>query len=103
MRLTCSDLWGNVGGDWIGCIADQYGIDGNFSSDPLFCGLADGSTPMIHSDASPYSLHSDSPCLPGNHPYGYDCGLIGAWGVGCSCGPTRSEPTTWGAIKSMYK
>jgi hypothetical protein len=41
--------------------------------------------------------------LPGNHPDGYECGLIGAWGEGCSCGPSETEPTTWGAIKAMYK
>jgi hypothetical protein len=30
-----------------------------------------------------YRLEPGSPCLPGNHPYGYDCGLIGAHGIGC--------------------
>ena len=30
-------------------------------------------------------------------------GLIGALEQGCVCGPTRGEPTTWGAIKSIYK
>lgn len=29
--------------------------------------------------------------------------VIGALGVGCSCGPSEVEPTTWGAIKSMYR
>ena len=27
---------------------------------------------------------ANSPCLPGNHPDGYDCGLIGALGEGCA-------------------
>lgn len=29
--------------------------------------------------------------------------LIGAWDVGCTCGPTAGEPMTWGGIKSMYR
>jgi predicted outer membrane repeat protein len=91
--LTCCDIYGNAAGDWVGCIADQYGINGNFSACPSFCNAVAGD----------YSLCDESPCLPGNHPDGYDCGLIGAWGVGCSCGPSRTEPTTWGGIKSMYK
>ena len=56
-------------------------------------------------DATPLGLRlcDGSPCLPGNHPDGYDCGLIGAWGEGCSCGPNRRQPTTWGSIKSTYR
>ncbi len=91
--LTCCDVYGNAEGDWVGCIADQYGINGNFSACPSFCNGDDGG----------FQLCDESPCLPGNHPDGYDCGLIGAWGEGCSCGPTPAVPTTWGAIKSMYK
>jgi predicted outer membrane repeat protein len=34
---TCSDLYGNAGGDWVGCIAGQFSANGNFSADPLFC------------------------------------------------------------------
>jgi hypothetical protein len=41
--------------------------------------------------------------LPGNHPDGYDCGLIGALGQGCICGPSPTVGTTWGAIKSIYR
>jgi hypothetical protein len=62
--LTCCDVYGNEGGDWVGCIADQYGIDGNISEDPFFC------------EGSLY-LSSDSPCLYG------PCGQIGAHGQGC--------------------
>jgi hypothetical protein len=91
--LTCCDIYGNAGGDWVGCIADQYGINGNFSVCPSFC----------HADDGDFYLCDESPCLPGNHPDGYECGLIGAWGEGCGCGPSLTEPTTWGALKSMYK
>jgi len=91
--LACCDVYGNAGGDWVGYIADQCSVNGNFSVCPSFC----------NGDLDDFHLCDESPCLPGNHPYGYDCGLIGAWGLGCSCGPTRTESTTWGAIKSMYK
>ncbi len=93
VSLTCCDVYGNAGGDWVGCIADQHGINGNFSACPSFCNADDGD----------FRLCDESPCLPGNHPDGYDCGLIGAWGEGCACGPSQTMPTTWGAIKSMYR
>ena len=93
VSLTCCDVYGNAGGDWVGCIAGQLGINGNFSACPSFCNADDGD---LH-------LCDESSCLPGNHPDGYDCGLIGAWGEGCSCGPSRTVPTTLGAIKAMYR
>lgn len=68
--LECCDVYGNVGGDWLGWIADQFGVNGNISADPLFCDPGVGDL----------SLHIDSPCLPGHNP---ECGLIGAWPVGC--------------------
>ena len=93
--VSCSDIYGNEGGDWVGVIADDLGQDGNFSACPSFCNY----------EMEPYDLHlcSGSPCLPGNHPDGVSCGLIGALGQGCDCGPSGTEPTTWGAIKAMYR
>ncbi len=88
--LTCCDLFGNAGGDWVGCISDQYGPNGNIWLDPLFCGDA-------NPDA-PYVLDADSPCTPANS----GCGeLIGAWPVGC--GTTPVESTSWGTIKGMFR
>jgi len=93
--LSCTDIYGNEGGDWVGLIADQLGQNGNFSACPSFCNY----------EIEPNDLHlcSASPCLPGNHPDGVICGLIGALGQGCGCGPSGIEPTTWGAIKAMHK
>jgi hypothetical protein len=68
--LTCCDLHGNEGGDWVGAVFDQYGIAGNISEDPLFCNPEEGDV----------SLHSDSPCAWSNNP---ECGYIGARPVGC--------------------
>ena len=31
--LTCCDLYGNEGGDWVGIVADQADTNGNFSVD----------------------------------------------------------------------
>jgi hypothetical protein len=91
--LSCCDIYGNVGGDWTGCVAAQYGTNGNISADPLFCDTADGD----------FSLQACSPCLPGNHPDRYDCGdVIGAFGEGCACG-APTEPVSWGTIKAMYR
>jgi hypothetical protein len=87
-RLTCCDLYGNAGGDWVGCVADQYGVDGNISADPLFC----------HPETGDFTLHADSPCAPEGNP---ECGLIGAWPVGCSATPV--EEATWGSIKAMFR
>jgi predicted outer membrane repeat protein len=67
--LKCCDIYCNAGGDWVGNIADQGGMSGNFSADPLFC---DTSTADFH-------LLYDSPCQPQNNK----CGLVGAYGVGC--------------------
>ncbi len=92
-RLSCCDIYGNDGGDWVGAIAEQLGADGNFSACPSFCNLEHGD---LH-------LCDESPCAPGNHPDSVDCGLIGAWDVGCVCGPSATESSTWGAIKSVYR
>ena len=91
LRVLCSDLCNNTGGDWVDCIADQYGVNGNFSADPRFCDVLDDD----------FTLEGHSPCLPGEHPHGYDCGLIGALGYGCG-DPTASVPTTWGAVKAQH-
>jgi len=90
LDLTCCDAYGNEGGDWVGCIADQYGVNGNFSLDPLFCGDL--------SDEKPFALHDASPCAAANNP---GCGQVGAWGV--ACGATPVEATSWGAIKGLFR
>ena len=87
MTFRCSNVYGNTDGDDL-CGAD---LGGNFSEDPLFCDAEEGD----------YTLDGCSPCLPGNHPHGVDCGLIGALGQGC--GATVVEATSWGRIKSLYR
>lgn len=90
LAITCCDFVGNDGGDWIGCTASFYGEDGNFWRDPFFCDLESGDL----------TLHGGSPCLPGYHPQGADCGLIGALGEGCS--PTHTQGASWGQLKHLF-
>ncbi|NIO29254.1 MAG: hypothetical protein GTO29_11955, partial [Candidatus Latescibacteria bacterium] len=68
------------------------GTNGNISADPQFCGIEGSGN---------YYLQDDSPCAPGNHPDGYDCGLIGTFGVSCGIDPVTQK--TWGIIKSLYE
>lgn len=72
ITIICNNVYNNDGGNYKG-IPDQTGINGNISFDPIFC----------DPENDDYSLHVQSPCLPGNHPDGVDCGLIGALAEGC--------------------
>jgi hypothetical protein len=91
--MTCVDMYGNSCGDWVSYGSDQYGIRGNFMACPSFC----------NETAGDFMLCNESSCLPGNHPDGYECGLVGALGEGCTCGPSRTGRTFWGAIKAIYR
>ena len=87
--FTCSDVYGNAGGDWVEpCMAWQAEIEGNFSADPLFCDLA----------GQDYHLDCLSPCVPGQQP---DCGLIGALEVGCGVSAATRE--SWGLVKTLFR
>jgi hypothetical protein len=88
--LTCCDVFGNDHGDWVGCIADQIGVEGNICLDPLFCDAHDGD----------FSISCASPCAPSSPP-NQDCELIGAFTIGC--GGTPVVQTTWGDIKAMFR
>jgi parallel beta-helix repeat protein len=75
--LTCCDVYGNAGGDWIPQISDQYGSNGNISLAPLFCLEANPERPL--------TLQSNSPCAPGTS---LECDGMGAAGIGCRLGIT---------------
>jgi hypothetical protein len=89
VTLTCSDVL-----FWSGCFPNPPGQDGNINLDPMLC--------YNENPDEPYSLQEGSPCVPGNHPDGVDCGLIGALGVGCA-GPTAVEQKSWGAMKALFR
>jgi parallel beta-helix repeat protein len=69
VTFTCSDIYGNPGGDWTGQIYSQLNTNGNISENPFFCDTS----------VSDFRLHNNSPCLP---EYS-GCGLIGAYDMGC--------------------
>ncbi|MCK4303686.1 MAG: hypothetical protein KAY24_05550, partial [Candidatus Eisenbacteria sp.] len=56
--MVCCDVYGNAGGDWVGCIEELYGVDGNISEDPLFCDPGGGD----------WTLQACSPCAPFSPP-----------------------------------
>ena len=88
--VSCNDIYG--GGTLNSGPSNQTESNGNFFLDPEFCGVG---------GAGNYYLQSDSPCAPGNHPDGIDCGRIGAFDVNCST--VRTRPVTWGHIKALYR
>jgi hypothetical protein len=92
--LTCCDIYGNAGGDYVGPIAGMLGVGDNICEDPLFCDAALGDL----------TLCETSPCAPEHSPG--TCDLIGAWPVSCVCTTAVGEgtaDTSWGAVKSFYR
>jgi predicted outer membrane repeat protein len=87
--IRCSDIYENAGGDWVWWIADMDTVYGNLCEDPLFCDPENGD----------FRLQTCSPCVPGHHPRGHDCGgLIGARGVGCDCRNPDAPRTEMGVL-----
>jgi hypothetical protein len=72
--LTCTDIYGNRSGDWVGALASQLGADGNLNVDPRFCDAAAGD----------YTLQENSPLAAENNP---GCGTIGRYGAACPAQP----------------
>ena len=63
MELSCCNVFGNEGGDWVRDLADQAGRAGNVSADPRYRNAKEGDL----------TLADDSPCRNAK-----DCGPIGA-------------------------
>lgn len=84
-RATCSDVFGNAGGDYAGPLAGEDTSDGNFSDDPLFCGAA----------MDDYSLQESSPCVDTG------CGQAGAYGAGCA--PVAVDEQSWARLKGQFR
>jgi hypothetical protein len=80
-QLSCTNLYGNAGGDWVDCVASQELLRGNLSADPLFCDAPAGNL----------YLRANSPCAPGNSPAG--CGLIGTLPVVCGVVDVADSPS----------
>jgi hypothetical protein len=69
--LSCTNLWGNTGGNWSGFLAAQQSLRNNLSLDPLFCDPMDMN----------FTVYDNSSCLPAHN----SCAArIGAFGSGCT-------------------
>jgi hypothetical protein len=75
--LSCCNIYGNIGGDWVGGIADQQLLNDNISLDPQFCDPTNDD----------FTLHSTSPCAAGSAP-NPACTQIGAGAVVCGAAST---------------
>jgi hypothetical protein len=69
VSLSCSDVFGNTGENYAGCLSGLSGVDHNIFADPEYCDL--GSWDL--------RLDDDTPC--DDEP---SCGVMGAEPVGCS-------------------
>jgi predicted outer membrane repeat protein len=90
--VECSDFYENATNNWCPGTSMYRDINGNMSECPSFC----------DAEAGDFHLCDESPCTPEHHPGEYACDLIGAFDVGCACGPSSTRPTTWGGIKAIY-
>lgn len=88
--LTCCDIYGNAGGDWVGGFEDQLDTNGNFSEDPRFCDIYTGDL----------RLCANSSCLPENNTCEE---LIGAEGKACGPCETPTLTVSWGQIKAKFR
>lgn len=85
--VSCTDIYGNAGGDWIGVLAPLQSMNGNLSVDPLFC----------DAPGDNYTLAADSECLPANNSCAQ---LIGAHDQGCP--PSTGLPDQGGTVLAVH-
>jgi len=88
IEVGCSDVFGNVGGDYIGPLLGLHDAGFNISEDPLFCLPA----------GDDYTLAEASPCAPSSLPPSCSSnGPMGRFGVGCDeVGAVEAEVATIG-------
>lgn len=90
-RIACNDVWGYATAAYVG-LTDQTGLRGNLSADPLFCQV----------EVDNYALEDGSPCRPGNHPDGADCGFIGAVDSDCMVVGVPDTPSSPSVVVHVY-
>jgi hypothetical protein len=88
LQVACTDIYGNSGGDWTGCLAGLDGVNGNLSVDPLFADTT----------SADYHLRSGSPCLAGNNT----CGVTIGAGQQVSPQPTPTSVPTDYVLRQNY-
>ena len=83
-------FWDNADGDSIPAGGTDSG--NNYVLDPQFCGVPSSGN---------WYIQVDSPCLHRNHPAGFLCVHIGAYGS--ACGTVGTERSSWGAIRKRFR
>jgi len=95
--INCTDIFGNPGGDWAACIADQANINGNFSANPYFCDTTNRD----------YTLFAVSPCLPENNNCSQQIGALGQGCLGLSAfhllAPPLESVVTYHPIRLLWQ
>ncbi|HEY5132275.1 MAG TPA: hypothetical protein VII85_01165, partial [Candidatus Krumholzibacteriaceae bacterium] len=89
--FACNDVWNNAPSNYCDSLVDQTGINGNISSDPLFCGTTGSGN---------YYLQVNSPCAEGHVPAYCGSTRMGYYPVKCTVGVKKNS---WGDMKSLFK
>jgi hypothetical protein len=85
VTVTCSDISGNEGGDYVGCLDGRLGIDGNIQVDPQFCDAVRGN----------YGVWAASAC---SAAFAGECGQIGVAAPACGLSSAAFTNVTAGAL-----
>jgi hypothetical protein len=89
VTIECTNVYGNVGGDWLNAAAPFDGVSGNTTLDPLFC------DPM--SEDGLY-LAMNSPC---NVPADPSCDYLGA--LPAECPAVTTVPHTTVPLQALLR
>lgn len=75
LNISCTNIFGNDGGNWVEGLEPLEAVNGNMSLDPMFCDF----------DHRQYNISWESPCAPGNNSCGALIGSEYPW-CGLTCG-----------------
>lgn len=89
--FECNDVWGNYPQNYGGTLADQTGINGNISEDPLFCGVMGSGN---------YYLQQASPCAESHVPAHCVGFRMGYYPVKCT---VAIEHESWGEDQDLVQ
>jgi len=79
--ITCTNVFGNSGGDWLHSVASAGDMEFNFYIDPLFCSRDPLAADGLHLQHNSYLF--DPP---------YDCSTLGAQSIACGASTTEEVP-----------
>ncbi len=88
ISVQCTDVFGNVGGDWVEFLSPFDGIDGNITADPAFCDPANGD----------FHITAVSPCSPANNTCAVLMGALPVDPLCLGCCHLRGDADNSGSI-----